>query len=367
MSNFYLNNKISIFIVIVFILNINVFSTTLISQKRISLSQEKAILLNPGSFFVTETGNIYVVDRKDSNIKIFNKKGQLRKIFGRRGLGPDEFIKPMYSTYKDGFVAIEDMARQTYFIYRIDKNSGLKIVRKCLNNFLSSDFCFIDKKSLFIAGSKIGEDKEWKLPYIYNFVNERYEYIIPIEVAYGYNSYSEVGSAITGSLSYIQNDFFCDINKRFLYITSMANLRVVRINRINRNVFVFGKKTKNYIKPFENREIRKAYRERNRKAIIKYINQMTNVMDIFVLNSGKVGLILVGPEKNSSGLHVFLQLYNNNGKLIKEFEIVNSKVSELFDLKYYFKKSKNLIYILEPKIVEDFDMKFFVHVIKIKE
>ncbi|MEN8222692.1 MAG: hypothetical protein ABFR36_05490 [Acidobacteriota bacterium] len=367
MKGFDLNKRNIFLILLVLLLSVKGSPVTFSHQKSVLLSQDQELLVDPGSFFITKSGDIYIVDPKSSNIKIYNSKGKLIKIFSKKGLGPNEFIKPFFSDYKNGLIAIEDFGRNMYFVYQADANNTLKIAKKCANHNMSSDFKFIDNRSLLIAGDKIGKDGKWNSIYIYNFEENTYEYIIPTEVIYGYDSYREYRSAIMNSLSYIQTDCYCDLNDEFFFVVMNANLRIVRIDRKKGDYFIFGEKTRNYIKPYENGMIRKAYLERNRKKIVGYMNEMSNIRDLFVLNSGKLGLIYIGPKENSAELSVFLQLYNGQGKLINESNLLNSDASDLFDILYYFEKDKDLLHILEPEMSEDFEQNFLIHKIKIVE
>ena len=45
-------------------------------------------------FDVDNEGNIYVLDTKQCNVKIFDKRGKFLKMFGKKGQGPGEFTSP---------------------------------------------------------------------------------------------------------------------------------------------------------------------------------------------------------------------------------------------------------------------------------
>ena len=49
------------------------------------------ILFRPGSFIVGPNENIYITDRQDSAIKVFDPNGKYKLTIGRRGQGPGEF------------------------------------------------------------------------------------------------------------------------------------------------------------------------------------------------------------------------------------------------------------------------------------
>ena len=94
---------------------------------------------------------------------------------------------------------------------------------------------------------------------------------------------------------------------------------------------------------------------------------MSFVTDIFVLKSGKIGLVYVGPLGKNNGLNVMLQIYKPNGQFIKEFEVLNAKGDYHSDLDFYFNKDKNLFYIMDRETSEEFDQFYKVHEYRIVE
>ncbi|MCJ7581651.1 MAG: 6-bladed beta-propeller, partial [Candidatus Aminicenantes bacterium] len=65
-----------------------------LSIERKSTEPKEEMFQNIVSLVIDDAGNIYVLDKKAANIKIFNKDGNFLKIIGRRGEGPGEFIAP---------------------------------------------------------------------------------------------------------------------------------------------------------------------------------------------------------------------------------------------------------------------------------
>ncbi len=52
------------------------------------------ILANPCDLAISSEGFIYVLDSRDSNIKVFKKNGTFIKCYGKQGQGPGEFSRP---------------------------------------------------------------------------------------------------------------------------------------------------------------------------------------------------------------------------------------------------------------------------------
>jgi hypothetical protein len=55
------------------------------------LPGEEVILYQPGSYTVDNNGNIYIGDRSDNIIKVFDSNGKFIRSIGRKGEGPGEF------------------------------------------------------------------------------------------------------------------------------------------------------------------------------------------------------------------------------------------------------------------------------------
>ena len=65
-----------------------------LSIERKSAKHKEEMFQNIVSLVIDSANNIYILDKKAANIKIFNKDGNIFKIIGRRGEGPGEFVRP---------------------------------------------------------------------------------------------------------------------------------------------------------------------------------------------------------------------------------------------------------------------------------
>jgi len=74
--------------------------TTLSIKEDLSLGakgeSEESMLLEPAVVDADEAGNIYVLDRKAVQIKVFDPQGNFLRAIGRSGQGPGEFQDPRY-------------------------------------------------------------------------------------------------------------------------------------------------------------------------------------------------------------------------------------------------------------------------------
>jgi hypothetical protein len=308
---------------------------------------------------------LLVFDTKAGHVKVFDLNGKLVKVLGRKGMGPNEFVTPFSSAYKNPYFVFADFGRRTFFIYKTT-GTNFEFVKSFLCLGMAQDFHFIDDKKLLMAGYKKDKNgKEYNL-YEYDFDKDAYDLILPLEVAYGFKSLKRFKNAWK-EIAYIGITLRCDFMGNNIYLAWEGDINITKINRKTRATTSFGKKTANYVKPYLTPEIRRAYDERKDKLIYKLINRMSFVTDIFVLKSGKIGLVYSGPLEKNKGLNVMLQIYKPNGQFIKEFEVLNAKGIYHTDLTYYLNKDKNLLYIMDRETSETFDQFYKVHEYRVIE
>lgn len=79
-------------------------------------------LLN--SIAVDDSGNIYTLDPKEVRIRVFDSKGKLLRVFGRRGQGPGEFNGPgSINVRRDGNLVVNDFMKRKYSFLTSDGKS----------------------------------------------------------------------------------------------------------------------------------------------------------------------------------------------------------------------------------------------------
>lgn len=92
-----------------------------LSIERNSIKHKEAMFQNIVSLVIDDAGNIYILDRKAANIKIFNKDGNFLKIIGRRGQGPGEFVRPENGALSpNDELYVYDSRRFTIQVFSID-------------------------------------------------------------------------------------------------------------------------------------------------------------------------------------------------------------------------------------------------------
>jgi hypothetical protein len=312
--------------------------------RKFTLEQdEKNFLIAPGTFFVTEDSMIFVIDWKGSNIKIYDAEGKMANVFGRRGVGPDEFIMPFPSTYHKPFLAIGDRGRKRFFIYKRIGKSGLELAKCCLNQDRAEDMIFMNDGRLLIVGPKLDKNGKWQNLYIYDCASNKSDFLLSHAITYGYQSESDFQKDFFDDLQYLSGHQYLDLVGDTLYQNWSGNIKINKINIKSSQVTSFGKKTGNYIQPSVTPVLKRAYMEHQSKEIIGIMSKMSYVMDLFIINSKIVALGYVTPLKKNNGLNVMLQFYTVSGEFIKEVELLlNSQAPTLYDLRFYYKKDDNL-------------------------
>lgn len=74
-------------------------------------SRPETLLNAATGYTMDDDGLIFVFDRGDSRIVVFDQYGQYLRAFGRKGAGPGEFDTMRLSWMKDGIIAVYDFSR----------------------------------------------------------------------------------------------------------------------------------------------------------------------------------------------------------------------------------------------------------------
>ena len=259
-----------------------VFSIEIKHIREFALFQdEKTFISIPGSFFVTEDDMLFLIDKKASNIKIFDADGKLVNVFGKKGLGPDEFILPLVSAYKKPFVALADTGRRRFFLYKKTGKHNLEFVKWCLNLDMPHDIALMNDGKFLVAGSKLDENGKWQNLYIYDCEKNECDFLLNLAMSYGYKSDNDFEKDFSNKLEYIGAIQYCDWVDDNIYQVWTGDININKINIKTRELTSFGKKTENYVPPYVTPEIKKAYFSKQPKVILDARSRMSYVMDIF--------------------------------------------------------------------------------------
>jgi len=336
--------------------------------KKIVLSQENDIIIQKASALIVPTDNrILVADSKAANIKIFDMTGKRLGIFGRKGMGPNEFVRPLRLAYLEPFVAIMDYGRDMTFIYKYSGPSGFQFIRKFLTLQGGYDICLLDDANLLITGSKYDKKKRIHNLYRYNFIKNKYHYILPEDVSFGYTSAKKFEIDNDNTFSLIGSRQCIDFSDDRFFMVWKGDLQVIRVDRKTLNIKRFGKSSKHFVKPYVTPEIRQAYQRRDHRLLWKLDRPMSSVRKIFLTRTNKLGVIYLGPFKEDGSLPVRLQMYTADGQFLDDIDVMTASAQSHNEIYCYFRKSDNHLYILDTDTSEKFDQFYNLYEFMIKE
>jgi 6-bladed beta-propeller len=350
-----LKNKIIIFLSIVLILPIFNYAIKIQKIKTIPIDQESVIIQRVKNFSVTENENFIIPDKKAGDIKVFNNQGKLVKKWGRKGPGPNEFLRPMYSDYLNPYLMIMDWGKRKLMVF--EKKEAFNLI-KLYEKFimaLAYDIKFIDKEKFLISGFKEDANRNhYDLYFFYPRVG-KFEYILPSHLKYGYSSHKEYEKNYLPKIAPIGISGFCDYFGNNIFFAWEGDLNVVKINRITKMVIKqFGLKTMNYIQPVATPRIVRLYNERS-DDLDAEMQKISYVTGIFA-DEGFVGLTYANFKKEVEGWQTIVQFYNHNGEFLKEAILPGAiNTTTYADPSFCYVKENNTLYYLARTMDEEFN------------
>ena len=361
-----------VIVVIMFVdLLILSYSFNIKGIKNFYLEQKSRFIVQPFSFIVNKKGEIYLLDRKDGNIKIFNNKGKLIKVFGRKGVGPNEFLNPVVLAKQGDKIIVYDFKRRFLFLFSMDNFNNMKFVKKIEFGGLSLNIHFIDEAILLISGMDFSKENEkyrksYNL-YTFNINSKKYDYLLSSAKCFGVKNQKEVDKIFINKINYLSVDSYADFSKRYFYYIHSTDLKIIRLGRNNGKIDIFGKQTRKYIKPNISVELKKAIRMRKHNKVNEIEKKMSFILSLFYMDKSKVMVLFTSYNYINNKQDIYMQLYDVNGKFIKESLLLNTQSEYKNDLRVYYNRKTKSLYILETVSSGSSDLKFRIHKFKITD
>jgi len=325
---------------------------------------QKVFIQEPISYFITKDNYIFLLDRKACNLKIFNNNGKLIKTLGKKGLGPYEFVNPVFCSNYKNKVLIYDFKRKKLYFYNKSEKNNLIEYKNLQFGDLSFSFKFINDNKLLIAGNTT--IKNFSL-YIYDINKKRYEYLLPSHLCYDLKSENELHMKFMKEFVYLPSNGFCAFSNNYFFYVLATKIRIVRFNRKTKKTFVFGKKTDKFSDPYINKELRKAYKQRKTMLMNELEKKMSLVLGLFCFNKDRIGLVYTKYNKQTNFQSLYLQVYNSKtGEYIKEIPFLKTKTSYQNEIKFYYNKINKFFYIIAAEGRRTKDIEFKVYQFKIE-
>ncbi|MDQ1354503.1 MAG: hypothetical protein QG657_4812 [Acidobacteriota bacterium] len=324
---------------------------------KFELSQEKELIAYPMALCVTEDDLFLVSDMKLAHVKVFDNKGNLLKILGRQGFGPNEFTRATYSFYEDGKFGVYDMDAWRVHLYEREGKLDFKRINSILSHTAITD-AHLKSNKIYIAGYRIGNDNNEYEFFSIDIKTGKSEFLMPVYYAYGFASYSEYKInkespviAMVGGM----NKF--DIAGNFAYYIWEGNLSIIRIPLSGGKITCFGHKTDNYIPPFISNEILKTIDLRYGKASAygKARGKMSFVDKIFA-GRDYVMVIYRGPTRNETLLPYTAQFYTLDGEFINEVRLPALS----YKTPFFLDKEENILYSVAAGDKEEDEEDYYI-------
>ncbi len=323
------------------------------------------------SFFVSDENNVYILDFKAGNLKVFNSKGKFLKNIGRKGLGPGEFVHLRSSAYKKGEFTVYDSRTKKLINYKIKKNNEIELIKKekFFNHIV--DLKFIGN-NLLMAGIFVKKNRvkflkpTFYTSCIYDINTKKYNYLFSLAYCNDFKPGELYKKSVSERIFALPMGGYIDSSDDYIFYVKESELKIFRINRKTNKKIFFGNKTKNYIEPVANSELLKALSVRDDKKLKILHQDMSLLKGIFVVNKKTLGVLFTKYIKKSDSTDVYIQFYNTSGKFINEELLLHAKSFFSEGITSYFQKSKSTLYILDTSIKEDFDQDFILNKFSIK-
>lgn len=311
---------------------------------KIELSQEKSLLMAATSFIKTEDDIFIIPDYKDGNLKLYDLRGNLIKVWGKRGPGPLEFLRPVSCDYKEPLLSIFDFGKLRIFVYKRVGSEEFEKVSEfvCPND--KANIKLIEDQVLIAGYFAVSDKKQYGL-YTINLKDGNYQYLLPVEVKYGFTSFGQFDSHRMSILP-LGNAGYCDVYGDFIYFVWEGDLRIIKINRATKGFEFFGERTANYIKPKVTKKLEEGFQMLSHEVVQAEFSKMSFVTGIFA-DENFIGVIYQNYDKKSSLWKMFLQLYAPEGRLLYETALSNAVTYINFRANNsFYDRSDHILYYL---------------------
>lgn len=320
----------------------------------IPIHQESVILQRITDFCVIENNQFLFPDHKAGDIKIYDNKGNLVKVWGRKGPGPNEFFSPIYCDYRAPYLVLMDYGKSKLFVFKKEKGLNFRKFSESLIVSLGYDIKFMDPGKILISGYKADPaGKSYDL-YFFNPQSTKSTLILPSQEKYGYSSYREYKKIYSTKIAPIGIGGYCDYSGQNIYFAWEGNLKIIKINSDTKEIHCFGRKTENYITPRATPVLLKLYKERGRQ--LKFEMQKYSFVTGIFTDDGFVALTYATFRKDIEGWQTIVQLYTPTGKFLIEKILPGAvNITPWADPSFCYVKKENLLYYLSRTMDEEFN------------
>jgi len=330
------------------------FSIDVRFLEKVNIDQSEVIIERVSKIAVTEDEFYIFPDNKAGNIKIFNSKGKLEKIWGQKGMGPGDFSYPLFCDYKKPYFALMDWGKYKLMLFERKEHLNFKKLQEVYILALAYDIK-IYGQNVLIAGYKKDNITQNKYQlYLLNILKNKIDYLLPIHIKYGCDSIKKYEKDYLDKYAPIGIEAFFDYYGDKVYYSWEGNLRIIKIDMNSKKMEFFGKKTKNYITPKVTPKLRKMRREKSNKMYTE--RQKMSYVTGILADSKFVSLTYATYNHENKLWVTFIQFYKPNGLFLFEKPLEGAvNATRYEEPSLFFSKEKSILYFLSRAIDKEFN------------
>jgi hypothetical protein len=322
-----------------------------------NLTQKKEMIESGGGIAVTDKDIIVLCDGRAGNFKFFDIKGNLLKVFGRRGEGPDEFGTPRVYDYIDSKLLINDWRRHKLSVYEIGENLNMKRIQNHLGKYMDARLM---RNNLLLSGTRADQNGVWYRLFIKNVEKNEYNLLLQYREMFNLPPARKLINQENKwkELSNIGVRMYCDFYGDSIYAVWEGLLSVIKIDLEYMTKRRFGFTTTNYKRPKVTKAMIRANQERNTEDYYRELNNFSMVRKI-IATKEMIIVIYMNYIDSLSLLVPFIQFYTPEGKFLNENKLPGAFHTHRL-MPFYFNKETNCLYALSVTMDDDFETHYAV-------
>lgn len=323
-------------------------------HQQILLQQNaKHPVLLPGSFVVYRH-QVYVIDEKAADVKIFSAQGQFISTFGRPGSGPGEFAMPRFSTLSKNQLLVKDSRKKQLITYDLAQNPP-KQLRSELDRLACNGFIPLPGDLMLMSGM-IYDNNEFCSLVIYDRKNEKViKSLVPFRDWIGVSSMMDVVDKMrkegVSPLAYF------DLNDRFIFLCPASQPTIFRIERSTWKRIRFGEKPDRFLSFTGDKErmnkLSSDQSGNSHREMLELSSRISQVYQVFIMNNDRLGLVYSHYNAQRDALDMFLHVYNFSGKLLGDKLLLHAKADNHETIVFHYQKEQNLLWALDTDESDD--------------
>ncbi len=312
--------------------------------REIPIQQDEVILERVVDLAVTEDQYFLFPDMKAGNIKIFDKQGKLVKVWGRKGFGPGEFVKPSVCDYKAPHFLVMDRKRRSLMLFKRTKPLEFEKILERQTLKFGMDIILRGTDSVLIAGYKENPQREKFGLYKLNLRDGNVRYILPVHKGFGLNSQKEFERRYQNEIVPVGYHGFCDLHGGNIYYVWQASLTIIKISP-DKKLSRFGHRSDQYHLPVSTPAMQQYQKERSRKVLDE--RKQFSYVGGLIAAKRFVGLLYANYKPELHAWQYILQLYKPDGSFFAEKVLKEAIFSSDSSIpSFCYDKRKNTLYFL---------------------